>query len=191
MPAVEEPKVDPAGVSPNRHPARSTVDTLELWQEARTESNRRQSQSSHAASTGTRLGSKWFWYSIMSLLCWTAWALTAKVGSSKLPPATMQFVSALGFLSVSIAIAGCAKRGAHTSHKGRLYSIISGVLLAGGGLASFAAYRGGNTAATTGITSLYPAITVICALVFLKERLTRSQIVGLCFSGAAILLFSL
>ncbi|HWY69810.1 MAG TPA: EamA family transporter [Terriglobales bacterium] len=140
----------------------------------------------------TRLRAKWFWYSLMSLVCWTAWAITAKVGSSKLPPSTMQFVAALGFLFVSIGIAGFAKGSVQSSRKGKLYSVISGVLLAGGGLASFAAYRtGDNTAATTGITSLYPAITVICALVFLKERLTRSQIAGLCFSGLAILLFSL
>lgn len=191
MPVVEELKVDRARVS--HHPARlsfsSAPGTLELWPEALL-SYSRQSQSPQAVST--RLRAKWFWYSIMSLLCWTAWALTAKVGSSKLPPATMQFVSALGFLSVSIAIARCAKRGVHSGHKGKIYSVISGLLLACGGLASFAAYSSGNnTAATTGITSLYPAITVICAMVFLKERLTKSQIAGLCFSGLAILLFSL
>lgn len=134
---------------------------------------------------------KWFWYSVISLLCWTAWALTAKVGSSVLPPSEMQFISGLGFLLVSITVASVSKRDSQTSHKGRLYSVISGVLLAIGGLASFAAYRlGANIAATTGITSLYPGITVICAVLVLKERLSKSQIAGLCFSGLAIFLFS-
>lgn len=137
------------------------------------------------------LRAKWFWYSLMSLLCWTAWALSAKVGSSALPPSEMQFISGLGFLLVSITVALVAKTDAKTSRKGKLYSVISGVLLAIGGLASFAAYRlGANIAATTGLTSLYPGITVVCALVVLKERLTKAQIAGLCFSGLAIFLFS-
>ncbi|HWC16332.1 MAG TPA: DMT family transporter [Terriglobales bacterium] len=143
------------------------------------------------SSVGLTFRTKWFWYSIISLLCWTAWALTAKIGSSELPPSEMQFVSGLGFLLVSIAVTAFAKKGSSPSRKGRLYSVVSGVLLGIGGLASFGAYRiGVNTAATTGITSLYPAITVIFALLVLKERLTKSQMAGLFFSGLAILLFS-
>lgn len=140
------------------------------------------------------LRAKWFWYSLMSLLCWTAWALTAKVGSAELPPSEMQFVSGLGFLLVSFAVAVFARTRTTmkpTTSKGKLYSVISGVLLAIGGLASFSAYRlGVNTAATTGITSLYPAITVVCAMVILKEKLNKFQMTGLCLSGIAILLFS-
>jgi len=200
MPVVEENNVEYArgSVRPpqsRRSVSSSTLYSFEFWPGARTKDDRRQSGESFRAAAlpfATRLRAKWFWYSLMSLVCWTAWALTAKLGSSKLPPSTMQFVSALGFLFVSIAIAGFARRSAQSGHKGKLYSVISGLLLAVGGLASFAAYRiGDNTAATTGITSLYPAITVICALAFLKERLTKSQIAGLCFSGLAILLFSL
>ena len=189
MPAVEEPKVAYAGTSisgdqPRLFCSASSVrDSLDLWPGAQSRKNDQVSGELSRAgipTRTTRLRAKWFWYSLLSLLCWTACALTAKVGSSKLPPSTMQFVSALGFLSRA------------SSQKGKIYSVISGVLLALGGLASFAAYRAGdNTAATTGITSLYPAITVLCALIILKEKLTKSQIAGLCFSGVAILLFSL
>lgn len=202
MPAVEEPKVAYAGASISRNQSRLSstaspaLEWVDLWPGAQSGNNDQVSREVSRGQTATgvsRLRAKWFWYSLMSLLCWTAWALTAKVGSSKLPPSTMQFVSALGFLGVSVAIAACARKSpGKSTQKGKLYSVISGVLLALGGLASFAAYRSGdNTAATTGITSLYPAITVLCALIFLKEKLTKSQIAGLCFSGLAILLFSL
>jgi transporter family protein len=147
-------------------------------------------------SSSSALRSKWFWYSLLSLLCWTAWALTAKIGCSELPPASMQFLSAFGFLLVSAVVAGFRKKSAESSDKetrskGKLYSIVSGILLATGGIALFAAYRTGeNTAAITGITSLYPVITVLCAVVILKEKLSNWQILGLCFSGVAILLLS-
>lgn len=142
-------------------------------------------------SISPALRSKWLWYSVMSLMCWTAWALTAKVGCSELPPATMQFVSALGFVFVSAIVSGRQEKGVRSNGKGKFYSVISGVLLGLGGIALFAAYRTGqNTAAITGITSLYPVITVLCAVVVLKEKLGKWQILGLCFSGVAILLLS-
>jgi transporter family protein len=105
----------------------------------------------------------------------------------------MQFVSAIGFLLVSVLVAKRGKkRNSQTSYKGMVYSVISGLLLGIGGLASFGAYRAGaNTAATTGITSLYPAITVVCALLVLKERLSKSQVLGVCLSAVAIVLFSI
>ena len=169
----------------------SALDPLELWSNPDLANAAAEVGREPMSASARTLRSKWFWYSVMSLLCWTAWALTAKVGSSELPPAEMQFISGLGFLVVSIAVAACAKKDSHTNRKGKIYSVISGVLLGTGGLASFAAYRIGiNTAATTGITSLYPAITVLGALVILKEKLTSSQLAGLCFSGLAILLFS-
>src|SRR5437588_4138354 len=46
------------------------------------------------------LSTGWFWYSIASAVCWTAWAFTARLGSQEIPPATMQFVSAFGFMLV-------------------------------------------------------------------------------------------
>jgi len=201
MPAAIERKVDDLGAIGAQLEHRlsfsfgpAAVDWLELPARPPVEIGRVRTAEPCArpASHSARpLRAKWFWYSVVSLLCWTAWALTAKVGSSAIPPSEMQFISGLGFLLVSIMVALVAKGGSSTSRKGRLYSVISGVLLAIGGLASFAAYRlGANIAATTGITSLYPGVTVVCALVVLKERLTKWQIAGLCFSGLAIFLFS-
>jgi EamA domain-containing membrane protein RarD len=40
-------------------------------------------------------------------------------------------------------------------------------------------------------TSLYPMITVVLALLFLRERLTKMQTLGLGLAVAAIVLFSL
>src|SRR5690242_20159196 len=167
MPAAIEEKLNDPGVIRAQHEHRlsfsfagAATDWLELPSRPPAEIERVRASALNArpASGPARpLRARWFWYSLMSLLCWTAWALTAKVGSSALPPSEMQFVSGLGFLLVSITVALVAKTDSQTghkqtSHKGKLYSVISGVLLAIGGLSSFAAYRlGANIAATTGL----------------------------------------
>ena len=137
------------------------------------------------------LKTKWFWYSIASSLCWTAWAFTAKLGSREIPPATMQFISAFGFVLVSLGIVTVKKVQKDCSLVARFYALLSGLLLALGGISLYGAYRTGyNASIITAITSLYPVVTVLVALIFLRERINRVQVLGLCFAAAAILILS-
>lgn len=138
------------------------------------------------------LHEKWFWYSIASAFCWTGWAFTARFGSKALPANMMEFVSAFGFLAFGILLLAIRGFRIETNRRGVIYGIGSGILLGGGGLALYAAYRvGTNTVVVTTATSLYPIFTVLLAVVFLKERLSKKQILGILFAGAAIVLFSL
>ncbi len=137
------------------------------------------------------LKKSWFWYSIAASLCWTAWAFTARLGSEEIPPTTMQFVSAFGFLLVGLVMAAVQRPQLKKSLRGNSYALISGVLLGLGGIALYGAYRAGNNAAVvTAATSLYPVATVLLAVTFLREKLNKLQLLGLCFAVAAILLFS-
>ncbi len=137
------------------------------------------------------LKKSWFWYSIAASLCWTAWAFTARAGSKELPPATMQFVSAFGFLLVGLVMVAVQRPQLKKSLRGNSYALISGVLLGLGGIALYGAYRASdNASVVTATTSLYPVATVLLAVAFLREKLNRLQQLGVCFAVAAILLLS-
>jgi uncharacterized membrane protein len=143
-------------------------------------------------SVGRTVKTKWFWCAIASSLCWTAWAFTAKLGSREIPPTTMEFISAFGFILVGLGVMGARKIKPEKSSSGKLLALISGLLLAFGGICLFSAYRTGyNASIITSITSLYPVVTVLLALIFLRERLNRVQVVGFFFAAVAILLLSL
>ena len=134
---------------------------------------------------------RWFWYSIAASLCWTAWAFTARLGSEEIPPTTMQFISAFGFLLVGLVMMAVQKPQLKKSLRGNCYALISGVLLGLGGIALYGAYRAGdNASVVTATTSLYPVATVLLAVTFLKEKLNKLQLLGVCFAVAAILLLS-
>jgi uncharacterized membrane protein len=133
----------------------------------------------------------WFWYSIAASMCWTAWAFTARLGSKEIPPTTMQFVSAFGFLLVGLVMVAVQKPRLRQSLRGNSYALISGVLLGLGGIALYGAYRvGDNASVVTATTSLYPVATVLLAVTFLREEINRLQLLGVFFAVAAILLLS-
>ncbi len=135
---------------------------------------------------------KWFWCSILAVLCWGAWAILSKLGSRDLSASAMQFYYAWG--AVPVALALLIGRGFKLEKDGRgiFYGVSNGLLSSLGNVALLAAYRsGGNTAVITTATALYPMITVALAIVVLRERLTGAQILGLGFAAAAMVIFSL
>ena len=137
------------------------------------------------------LKARWFWYSLLCVLCWGGWALCSKLGSNEIPAAAMQFIFTLGTIPVAAALLAAKRFRLEKSPKGIFYSVSNGVLSGIGGLALFAAYRtGGNTGVITAATALYPMFTVVLAVLVLRERLHLLQVVGLGFAAAAIIIFS-
>ena len=127
-----------------------------------------------------------------SSLCWTGWAFTAKLGSREIPPATMEFISSFGFVLVSLGVMRRKPSADDKSSAGKFFGLISGVLLALGGISLYGAYRTGyNASMITAVTSLYPVVTVLCAVGFLREKLNKMQVVGLLFAVAAMFILSL
>jgi transporter family protein len=137
------------------------------------------------------LKSRWFWYSILCVLCWGAWALASKLGSREIPPQAMQFLFTIGTLPVAAALLIARRGKLEKSGKGISYAVLNGVLAGIGGLTLFAAYHtNSNTSVITAATALYPMITVVLAVLILRERLTLVQMLGLVFAALAIVAFS-
>jgi bacterial/archaeal transporter family protein len=138
------------------------------------------------------LKSRWFWYSTFCVFSWGPWAIFSKLGSQEIPAPTMQYLFTLGGIPVAFFVLVMQRFRFEKNLKGILYGLAVGILSAIGQLALFAAYRsGGNTAVITTASGLYPLVTVVLAVIFLRERLTKVQLVGLGFATAAFVIFSL
>jgi transporter family protein len=135
---------------------------------------------------------RWFWYSILCMLCWGAWALLSKLGSRAIRPETMQFLFTMGALPVGIALLIARRCKLAKSVKGISYAVLNGILSGVGGLALFAAYHTNRSAGViTVANALYPMITVVLAVLILRERLTATQALDLAFAGVGTVVFSL
>jgi len=138
------------------------------------------------------LKARWFWYSMACVLCWGGWALFSKLGSREIPPEAMQFLFTFGTIPVCVALLAGRGFKLEKSPKGISYGVLNGVLSGIGGLALFAAYHtNGNTSLITAASALYPMVTVVLAVVLLRERFRPIQAVGLVFAAVAIVIFSI
>ena len=104
----------------------------------------------------------------------------------------MQFLFTIGTLPVCVALLIARRFRLENSPKGIFYAVLNGLLAGVGGLALFAAYHtNGNTSLITSATALYPVITVLLAVMVLRERFRPVQAVGLVFAAIAFVIFSL
>ena len=138
------------------------------------------------------LQTRWFWYSILCIVCWGGWALLSKFGSREIPPEAMQFLFTIGSIPIAIALLLARRGKLERSTKGISYGLLNGILSGIGSLALFAAYHtNGNTSVITAASALYPVITVVLAITVLREKFGVIQVVGLGFAVVAIVIFSL
>lgn len=135
---------------------------------------------------------KWFWYSLLCVLCWGAWTLLEKIVSTQIPEKTVQFLFTFGALPVAVVLLAAQGLKIERSSKGIFFGLANGVLAGVGNAALAGAYRsGGNTSVITAATAMYPIITVLLAVAILRERLTNLHKLGLLFAAAAFIIFSL
>lgn len=138
------------------------------------------------------LKTRWFWYSIVTVIGWAGWALFLKLGSEEIPSHASLFLQTVGMTPLAILLLFNRSAREVKDKKGIVYSILNGAITGLGILALLAAYRsGGNTAVVSVTSSLYPLVTFALALFVLHEKLTKKQILGVVLATASIVLFSL
>jgi drug/metabolite transporter (DMT)-like permease len=143
-------------------------------------------------SVNATFRTKWFWYSVLCIISWGGWTIFGKIASRDISATTLQFLFPFGCLPVVAPLLFSRHFRLEKSWKGISCGIGNGVLAGIGGLALFAAYRtGGNTAVITTVTAMYPLVTVVLAVLLLREKLTFMQILGLLFAAAAFVIFSM
>jgi drug/metabolite transporter (DMT)-like permease len=104
----------------------------------------------------------------------------------------MQYLFDWGGLPVGFFFLALRRFRMEKSVSGITYGLIVGVLSGLGQLALFGAYHGSaNTSVVTVLTSLYPIVTVVLAVILLGERLTKLQLTGLGFAVVALVIFSI
>jgi transporter family protein len=136
---------------------------------------------------------RWFLWTLAALGSWGLWAIASKVIGDALSPAHSQALSTLGMLPVLAALAW-SRHPTHpgTRSRGIAYGFAAGLVTCLGNLAYYAALQSGNKAATViPLTALYPVVTITLAVLLLRERLHRGQVLGICLSLLATYLFNI
>ncbi len=132
----------------------------------------------------------WIFFAALLILFWGVWGAFSALPSSKYgyPDEMIYSIWAL----TMIIPAAVALRGQKWDRRpaATIYGLLIGLTGAGGQLILFQALTMGPAYLIFPIVSISPAITVIMAMVLLRERISPLAVVGLVMALAAIVLFT-
>lgn len=140
---------------------------------------------------------RWLVWSLATILLWGTWGLVSKIASDGVDAYTNQLLYTVGLLPLLVFVAWSVSRerteGLTPAKKrsGILWAFFTGILGGVGNLAFFQALvTGGKASIVAPVTALFPMVTVVLAVLFLRERVGRTQWLGLLLAFVAIYLLS-
>jgi len=146
--------------------------------------------------SGPRTFPKWLLWSLATILLWGTWGLVSKIASGGMDAYLNQLLYTVGLFPLMVFVGWTvSKRSAGEAREGRnrgiFWAFLTGILGGLGNLAFFQALvKGGTASVVAPVTALFPVVTVLLAVVFLRERLGRVQWLGLALAFVAIYLLS-
>ena len=121
---------------------------------------------------------------------WGLYGIALKRASEGLSAVAGQILSTVGLLVSAVIFAGAVAR-ERGAAAGLLLGFVSGLCGALGNFALLASLgAGGQAAIVFPLTALYPLITVVIAVLFMRERAGRVQVIGMGLAILAVLLLS-
>jgi len=138
---------------------------------------------------------KWLFWSLLTIVLWGTWGLVSKIASTGVDAYTNQLLYTAGLAPLMVFVAITVHREQEklsaNRKSGIFWAFLTGILGGVGNIAFFQALvKGGKASVVAPVTALFPMVTVLLALVFLKEELGRTQWLGLALAFAAIYMLS-
>lgn len=137
----------------------------------------------------------WLIWSLLTIGLWGTWGLVSKIASAGVDAYINQLLYTVGLIPLMVFVAFKVHREASekTTNRGSgaFWAFLTGILGGVGNLAFFQALvKGGKASVVAPVTALFPMVTVVLALMFLGEKLGRTQWLGLALALAAIYMLS-
>jgi transporter family protein len=134
----------------------------------------------------------WLWFAIIALVFYGITGVTQKLSTNRISSELSFLWFAYAMIAISAVLLLTVPMHWHVSGMMIFLAIIGGTLNGLGALTSFAALEsGGKASVVISLISLYPLLTVVLAVVFLHEALTKVQIAGIVLAIAAAILLSM
>jgi transporter family protein len=137
----------------------------------------------------------WLLWSVATIVLWGVWGLVSKVASDGVDAYTNQLLYTVGLAPLLVFVGWTVWRQRDRREgrgKGIFWAFLTGILGGVGNLAFFQALvKGGKASVVAPVTALFPMVTVLLALIVLRERLGKRQWAGLGLAFVAIYLLSM
>jgi uncharacterized membrane protein len=132
----------------------------------------------------------WYFPSLVALLLYGAWGYWGSRASDFINPLSITFYSSIGVLLSGIIALVLLDFKPDFCAKGSTYGLLNGLASGVACIFFIMALRKGPTMPVVLVTSMYPMITLMLCMIFLKQGLTLKQGVGMIFAIVALILFA-
>lgn len=138
----------------------------------------------------------WLYWSLVTIVLWGTWGLVSKIASSGMNAYVNQLLYTAGLAPLLVFVAGHVRRNERNKKTdGRAagvgWAFLTGILGGVGNIFFFQALvKGGEASIVAPVTALFPMVTVLLAVIVLRERMGRAQWAGLALAFVAIYLLS-
>jgi transporter family protein len=134
----------------------------------------------------------WLWFAIIALVFYGVTGVTQKLSTNRISSELSFLWFAYAMIAISAVLLVTVPMHWHVSKLVTFLAILGGTLNGLGALTSFAALEsGGKASVVISLISLYPLLTVMLAVAFLHEGLTKVQIAGIALAITAAILLSM
>lgn len=132
----------------------------------------------------------WLLSALFALIIYGFWGFFPKLAVSYISPRSALVYEVGGALLVGLFILFLIDFQPETNPKGILFAMLTGIAGMAGTFFFFSAAQKGKISVVVCLTAIYPLITVILAVLFLKEPLTVKQFFGMVLAIGAIILLA-
>ena len=132
----------------------------------------------------------WVMYSLLCLILWGLWGFFLKLAYEGSTWLEVYFLSAVASFTLALTVF-LLGNGKVSVSKSTVLALLAGLFGGGGYILFMKALETGKASIVIPLTALYPAITAILALLFLGEKLSTTQVVGIALAVIATILLSI
>ena len=132
----------------------------------------------------------WLFNSISALFCFGLWAFLPKLSVKYISPKSALIYEVMGGVLVAMIVWGSVSKGLDYDLRGIAPAFFTGVVGYLGMLFFLNAVSLGKVSVIAALTSVYPVLTIILAVILLKESISYIQYFGIFLAITGVLLLS-
>jgi transporter family protein len=132
----------------------------------------------------------WYFYALTTVVVWGIWGVFSKLAAAHSKPRQMLIFQSVGVIAFALLVLALEKFRIEPSVQGFSWSFAAGFFTFIGFLTFFAALEHGKASTVVTLSALYPVVTIFLSILFLHEKLTMRQAVGIGFALVASVLLA-
>jgi transporter family protein len=134
--------------------------------------------------------SSWFSYTLFTIAVWGLWGVFSKLAVDAAAPRFVLLFQAVGILIFSVFAISMLKFSVPWSPRGFTFGVLAGLAAFAGYFTFFMALERGKASVIVPLSAMGPVSSAVLSIIFLRERPTVQQFIGIALAVLACIVIA-